>query len=112
VLEYYLRAYVNWSQDDWVRWLPMTQFTYNDSKHSMTKTTSSKALFGLRLDLRANVERIYVKISIKVLERAKKLNKIRSILQENIKHTKTTMKKYVDKKRTTRTYVIGDRVML
>jgi hypothetical protein len=78
----------------------------------MTKTTPSEALFGLRLDLRANVERIYVKISIKVLERAKKLNEMWSILQENIKHVKAVIKKYVDKKRTARTYAIGDRVML
>jgi hypothetical protein len=90
----------------------MAQFTYNDSKHSTTKTTPSEALFGLRLDLRANVERINAKMPIEVLERAKKLNEMRSILRENIEHAKAAMKKYADKKRTARTYAIGDRVML
>jgi hypothetical protein len=58
------------------------------------------------------VERIHVKISIKILERAKKLNEIWSILRENIEHAKAAMKKYIDKKRTACTYVIDDRVML
>jgi hypothetical protein len=90
----------------------MAQFTYNNSKHSTTKITPSKALFGLRLDLRANVEYIYIKISIKILERAKKLNEMWSILRKNIEHAKTVIKKYIDKKRTARTYAIGDKVML
>jgi hypothetical protein len=33
-LEQYLRAYVNYQQDDWVYWLPMAEFAYNNSVHS------------------------------------------------------------------------------
>ena len=34
-LEYYLRCFVNFGQDDyWARWLPLTQFTYNHFVHS------------------------------------------------------------------------------
>ena len=31
VLEQYLRCYLNYEQDDWVRLLPMAQFAYNNS---------------------------------------------------------------------------------
>jgi hypothetical protein len=34
--EYYLRCFVNFEQDDWARWLPLAQFTYNHSVHSST----------------------------------------------------------------------------
>src|SRR4051794_15927973 len=36
VLEQYLRAYVDYQQDDWVTMLPMAEFTYNNSVHSST----------------------------------------------------------------------------
>ncbi len=33
-LEQYLHAYVNYHQGDWVYWLPMAEFAYNNSVHS------------------------------------------------------------------------------
>jgi hypothetical protein len=35
-LKQYLRLYVNHVQTDWVDWLPITEFTYNNRKHSAT----------------------------------------------------------------------------
>ncbi len=29
-----MRAYVNYRHDDWVYWLPMAEFAYNNSVHS------------------------------------------------------------------------------
>ena len=31
-LEHYLRSYVNYLQDDWVQWLPLAEFTQNNSQ--------------------------------------------------------------------------------
>lgn len=39
VLEQYIRAFGNYSQDDWVKWLPLCEFTYNDSVNTSTKMT-------------------------------------------------------------------------
>lgn len=38
-LEQYLRAYVNYLQDDWVNWLPMAEFAMNNHKSETTKVT-------------------------------------------------------------------------
>ncbi len=35
-MEVYLRAFVNWEQDDWARLLPMTEFAYNNAKNTST----------------------------------------------------------------------------
>ena len=35
-LEQYLRNYVNYQQDDWVFWLKLAEFAYNNSVHSST----------------------------------------------------------------------------
>ena len=38
-VEIYLRAFVNYFQDDWVEWLSLAEFAYNDKKHSSTGFT-------------------------------------------------------------------------
>ena len=38
-VENYLRMFCNYRQDDWVQWLPMAEFQYNDKRHSGTGTT-------------------------------------------------------------------------
>ncbi len=35
----YLRAFLNWEQDDWARLLPMTEFAYNNTKNTSTGHT-------------------------------------------------------------------------
>ena len=34
-LEQYLLCYVNYQQDDWTYWLPLAEFSYNNSLHSV-----------------------------------------------------------------------------
>ncbi len=38
-MEAYLRAFVNWEQDDWARLLPMAEFAYNNAKNTSTGHT-------------------------------------------------------------------------
>ena len=35
-VEQYLQLFVNYHQDDWVEWLPLAKFSYNDKVHSST----------------------------------------------------------------------------
>ena len=35
-LEAYLKAYVNWEQNDWEKWLNLTEMTYNNFRHDAT----------------------------------------------------------------------------
>ena len=38
-MEQYLRAYVNYFQDDWPDWLPLAEFTSNNTKSETTKVS-------------------------------------------------------------------------
>ncbi len=38
-MEVYLRAFINWEQDDWARLLPMAEFAYNNAKNASTGHT-------------------------------------------------------------------------
>ena len=40
ILEQYLWCYVNYQQDNWIKWLSRAQFAYNDSIHSSTEMIS------------------------------------------------------------------------
>ena len=66
-LEYYLRCFVNFEQDDWACWLPLAQFTYNRFVHSSTDVMSKwkKAAHPRPSSTRDGLKRyeIYLKIT-------------------------------------------------
>ncbi|MBW0576345.1 hypothetical protein O181_116060, partial [Austropuccinia psidii MF-1] len=46
ILEQYLQMYVSYHQDDWITWLPLAEFAYNDSDHSSTKQSPFFTVYG------------------------------------------------------------------
>jgi hypothetical protein len=57
-LEQYLRAYVNFLQDDWVYWLPLAGFAYSNSVHASTGVTPFYAEKGFHPGIEATVQAI------------------------------------------------------
>jgi predicted RNase H-like HicB family nuclease len=45
-IEQFLRAYAGMYQKDWVKWLPMMEFSYNNAVHSATGTSLFRCLYG------------------------------------------------------------------
>jgi hypothetical protein len=45
-IEQYLRAYAGMYQKDWVKWLPMAEFSYNNTIHSAMGTSPFRCLYG------------------------------------------------------------------
>ncbi|KAF8698890.1 reverse transcriptase, partial [Rhizoctonia solani] len=45
-IEHFLQAYLGINQKDWVKWLPMAEFAYNNAVHSSTGKSPFKALYG------------------------------------------------------------------
>ena len=45
-LEKYLRAFINYRQDDWVRWLPIAEFCWNNTVSASTGFSPFYALMG------------------------------------------------------------------
>ncbi|KAF8697498.1 hypothetical protein RHS03_07767, partial [Rhizoctonia solani] len=45
-VKHFLRAYSGINQKDWVKWLPMAEFAYNNAVHSSTGRSPFKALYG------------------------------------------------------------------
>ncbi|CCO35741.1 Retrotransposable element Tf2 155 kDa protein type 1 [Rhizoctonia solani AG-1 IB] len=56
-IKHFLRAYASINQSDWVKWLPMTEFAYNNATHSATGRSPFMALYGWQPTLTpSNVE--------------------------------------------------------
>lgn len=111
-LEYYLRSYVNWEQDDWVRWLPLAQMVYNNSKHSALDTSPSQALLGLKLDLRLSIQEQELEAQKDVDTRVGEMISMRDKLQTRLERAKEAMKRSADKKRMNMEFKVHDWVML
>lgn len=112
-LEHYLRCYVNFEQDDWARWLPLAQFTYNDSKHSSTGKSPSELLMGERFDLKIDIAAPEPEgLAPDAFNRAASMKEMREKLEEHLKDAFETQKKYYDKKHKPITFSVGDRVTL
>ncbi|QRW26197.1 Retrotransposable element Tf2 protein [Rhizoctonia solani] len=45
MVEHFLQAYSSINQKDWVKWLPMVEFAYNNAVHSSTGRSPFKALY-------------------------------------------------------------------
>ncbi|MBW0556256.1 hypothetical protein O181_095971 [Austropuccinia psidii MF-1] len=46
ILEQYLWMYVNYHQDNWNTWIPLAEFSYNNSDHSSTKQSLFFTFYG------------------------------------------------------------------
>ena len=111
-LEYYLRHYVNWQQDDWARWLPLAQFAYNTTKHTALNMSPAEALCGARPALRTSVNEQTQQVHVDAENRVKGIEKMRRGLDQRLKQSKETMKRAYDRKHQEMTFRIGDWVAL
>jgi len=113
VLEQYLRAYVDYQQDDWVTMLPIAEFTYNNSVHSSTGVSPFYALYGYHPELTWDVDDDMKKGEAPAArERAIQINRVREQLLKRLENAIAYQKSYYDKHHKPKSYNVGDKVML
>ena len=85
-IEAYLRAFVNWKQNDWERLLPIAEFAYNNTTNASTSYTSFKlnCSFYPRFFFEDNINSRSRSCSADEL--AKKLRELIDICHQNLLH--------------------------
>ena len=112
IMEAYLRAFVNWKQNDWVRLLLMAEFAYNNAKNANTGHTSFKLNCGFHPQdsFKDNINPHSRSCSANKL--AKELRELIDICQQNLLHAYKLQKKAHDKGVKPWSYAPGKKIWL
>ena len=86
-MEAYLRAFVNFKQNDWARFLPMAEFIYNNAKNASTGFTPFELNCGYHLRV-SYKEDLDPRLKSKTAEKlSSELQKLMTVCQQNLHHT-------------------------
>jgi hypothetical protein len=96
-LEQYLRCFVNYEQDDWVKWLPIAQIAYNSSTSETTKLTPFYANKGFEPNF--HKELLPGPGCEKGMIEADKMKELHDALHKEISFVQQKMKKFYNRKR-------------
>jgi hypothetical protein len=110
-METFLRCFVNACPSKWADWIPLAEFWYNTSEHSATGRSPFEALYGYppkHFGLSATEMVPVPELSVWLQER-KVMNQL---IHHHLLRAKQCMKKQADKKRSERTFEVGDTVFL
>ena len=88
-MEVYLRAFINYKQDNWVKLYPMAKFAYNNAKYTSTEETPFE--LNCRYHLRVFYEKDVDPYSRSKIanELTKELRNLMAAYRENLKHAQT-----------------------
>ncbi len=85
-MEAYLRAFVNYEQNDWARLLPIAEFAYNNAKNAITGHTLFELNYGyhIRASYKKDVDpRSWWKLADKLVT---KLRELIIVYRENLQN--------------------------
>ena len=111
-IEAYLRAFVNFEQNDWAKLLPIAEFAYNNTKNARTSHTLFELNCGYhpRMSYEEDVDsRSQSQLADKLLAEVRELI---IVYRENLYHAKELQRRAYDKGVKLRSYVPGEKVWL
>ena len=111
-MEAYLRAFINFQQNDWAKLLPMAQFAYNNAKNASTGHMPFELNCGYHpcVSFEENTDSRSQSKTAKKL--SSKLRKLMNICRENLHHAQELQKQAYNKGVEPRSYAPGDKVWL
>ena len=111
-MEAYLRAFVNFEQNDWARLLPMAEFAYNNAKNASTGHTLFELNCGYYPRMSYEEEVDPRSKSKSADELSAELRELMIVCRENLHHAQELQKRAHDKGVKPRSYAPGDKVWL
>jgi RNase H-like domain found in reverse transcriptase/Reverse transcriptase (RNA-dependent DNA polymerase)/Integrase zinc binding domain/Chromo (CHRromatin Organisation MOdifier) domain/Integrase core domain/Retroviral aspartyl protease len=112
-VEGYIRLYTNYQQSDWVDWLPMAEFSYNNHMQASSRNTPFMINYGR--NPRMGFETRIASTKEAVEEFLTRMKAIWDEAEASLKSAAIDMKKYYDRKRQDEKDIIlpiGSRVLL
>lgn len=110
-LEQYLRCAVHDSPARWKRWLPMAEFWYNSSYHTLLGNTPFKALYGIDPNF-GTMSIDTGELPASLAELAADREDFLALLRDHLLRAQQRIKSQADKHRTDREFAVGEEVLL
>ena len=111
-MEAYLRAFVNFEQNDWARLLPMAEFAYNNAKNASTGHTLFELNCGYHPRVSYKKDLDPCSKSKTAEELSSELRNLMAVCQQNLHHAQELQKRAHDKGVKPQSYAPGDKVWL
>ena len=111
-IEVYLRAFVNYKQDNSARLLPMAEFAFNNTKHASMRYTPFELNYEYHPRIFYEEDIDFNSRSKAADELSKKLMNFIVTYRKNLQHTQELEKRAHDKKIKPRSYASGEKIWL
>ncbi len=111
-MEAYLKAFVNWEQDDWARLLPMAEFAYNNAKNTSTGHTPFELNWGYHLKVFFEEDVDPRLRSCSANELGEELKELIKVWCQNLLYAQELQKRAYDKEVKSRNYAPGEKIWL
>jgi hypothetical protein len=112
IFESYLQSYVNYQQNDWVKWLNIVEYVYNNNLNNVLKQTFFQMMFDSEMKFE-NVIQKDLKIDVfAARDRVVHVSMMRRACETRWKQTLERAKKNYNKKRAQIEFKINDKIFL
>ena len=112
ILEQYLKSYVSYQQNDWIWWLPLAEFAYNNAIYATTGKSPFQEIFGKLTCWKNSILDKKDKNNPVACQQAVNITSIRHKLKTRWKALIDAQAKHYNKKHKSKTYVTGKKVYL
>ena len=111
-MEAYLRAFVNFEQNDWARLLPMAEFAYNNAKNASTGYTPFELNCGYHPRVSYEEDLDPRSKSRTAEELSSELRELMTVCQQKLRHAQELQKRGFDKGVKPQSYAPGEKIWL
>jgi hypothetical protein len=108
-IEQILRSFVQNQHIEWYDYLPLAEFSYNNSRHSSTTFSPFEAIYGFTP---ITPPTLILTPNTKPLDLITRINDIHALITEQIKVAKVLQSHYADQNQVQHVFKVGDKVML
>lgn len=110
-LETYLRCFISSCPSRWSKWLPLAEFWYNTTYHSAIKMSPFMALYG-HPPRYLGISDTSVPVVTDLHDWLQERQLVTALLRQHLHRANTRMKHFADRKRSDRSFQVGDWVYL
>jgi hypothetical protein len=110
-LETYLRCFVHSCPKQWIRWLPLAEYWYNTAFHTSLQRSPFEVLYGRsprHFGLSPSMLSSVPEVDSMLTSRSTMI----AVVQQHLHRAQQRIKRQADKRRSERTFAVGDSVFL